>query len=567
MTLKELYEWAFAQGHFAKSRQGPMKTHVMKYARFLEDDWSTCQPDIYHQPEEAVRTCIEAHLATSDLMQRSKDNHVKDVFALLRVGATHGQLRTHHPKLIPWNRTTQPKDFPYERPKVQSRVLEPYALGAQVNSAQLQRARAEWKRAQAARQAAGLPVEPFEKPRGPTFEMLAPQLAKELDAYLVWCTPKIARDRPQQIYKTPRTQHRTRGHVARVAGFAVRQGHDPATLTLKTLCDAALLEEMAWWWIQERVGRNTCGLTMMIEEMKTIARYYVKDEDMAGALVRLYETLPAEEVVIDKDLRMLTLEELDWIGQSVYPLNERRLQDIPYLSEVVDHVNDPVRYPKLGHGRSPTKRANGRHLAMWAEASLIIRLMVRRPLRQINVREMMIDTNLVRLNGSYELRFAGDELKVRQRRVKGRHRQVRLNRWVFHFPHELQWLLQEYLDIWRPKLLQSPSPKSLRSSPYLLINSRGRPFDTNHMARVLEETTWRYTQQRPGGPVMVNPHQVRTIWATRMLKAGLNIIDVARFLGDKIQTVYDKYVTLADESPPPTAWELELAQKIAQRKD
>jgi hypothetical protein len=87
------------------------------------------------------------------------------------------------------------------------------------------------------------------------------------------------------------------------------------------------------------------------------------------------------------------------------------------------------------------------------------------------------------------------------------------------------------------------------------------------MARVLEETTWRFTQQRPGGPVMVNPHQVRTIWATRMLKAGLNIIDVARFLGDKIQTVYDKYVTLADESPPPTAWELELAQKIAQRKD
>jgi hypothetical protein len=328
-----------------------------------------------------------------------------------------------------------------------------------------------------------------------------------------------------------------------------------------------LLEDFAWWWINERVGRNTHGLSMMLEEMKTIARYFVRDEALATATVRIYDGLPDEEVVIDKDLRMLTLEELEWIGQSIYPLNERRMQEIPYLSEVVEHVNDPVRYPTLGRGKNPLKQANGRRLALWAEASLIIRLMVRRPLRQINVREMKIDVNLIQVNGGYELRFAGDELKVRQRRVKGRHRQVKANRWAFHFPHELQGLLHEYLNIWRPKLLQSPSPKSLRSSPYLLINSRGRPFDTNHMARIVEETTWRFTQQRPGGPVMVNPHQIRTIFATRMLKAGLNIIDVARLLGDRLQTVGDKYITLADESPPATPWEIDLATKIAQRKD
>jgi site-specific recombinase XerD len=175
----------------------------------------------------------------------------------------------------------------------------------------------------------------------------------------------------------------------------------------------------------------------------------------------------------------------------------------------------------------------------------------------------LIDQNLIEVNGHYELRFAGEELKVRQRRVKGRHRQVRVNRWAFHFPHELENLLQEYLQVWRPKLLR----RSPEGSPYLFINGRGKPFDTNHMARVVEETTWRFTQQRPGGPVMVNPHGVRTIWATRMLKAGLNIIDVSRFLGDKIQTVYDKYVTLSDESPPPTPWEIELANKIAQRRD
>lgn len=567
MTLKELYNWACAAGHFAPSRHGPMKTHLMKYARFLEDDWATCPPEVYHRPEADVRAGIEAQLAHTDLAPRSKANHVTDVLALLRLGVAHGHLPSFPPQLIAWSRATHARDFPRQRPKVQRCFLEPYALGAQVSSPQLQRDRGVWKRHQAARQAQGLPVEPFEKPLSPTFADLAPRLADELDGYLAWCTPKVARDRPPHIYKTPRTQQRTRGHVARVAGFAVRQGADPAALTLKTLCDPALLEEFAWWWIQERIGRNTAGLTMILEEMKTIARYHVRDEAMASAIVRIYERLPGEEVVIDKDLRMLTLEELEWIGQSIYPLNARRLHELPYLAEVQRHVDDPVRYPTLGRGRHFDKRGNGRHLALWAEASLIIRLMVRRPLRQINVREIQMDLNLVRLNGTYELRFAGDELKVSQRRVKGRHRQVKPNRWVFHFPYALQPLLEEYVQIWRPKLLQSPSPRSLRSSPYLWINSRGRPFDTNHMARVFEETTWRYTQERPGGPVMVNPHQVRTIWATRMLKAGLNIIDVARFLGDKIQTVYDKYVTLADESPPATAWELELKEKIANRTD
>jgi integrase len=544
-----------------------MKTHLTKYAKFLGEDWSTCSPEVYHRPEVDIRETIETHLADTDLSDRSKDNQLKDVLAILRLAVKHGRLKPEDQQLQTWNGKIHTIELRKQRPRVQTRPLEPYALGAQINSVQLQKTRSEWKRRQAERQAQGLEIEPFVKPISPTFEMLAPGLAHEVDAYLAWCTPKVSRDRPHHLYKTEGTRKRTRKHVACVAGYAVQQGHDAMTLTLKMLCDAALLEDFAWWWINERVGRNTQGLSMIIEEMKTIARYSLKDEEIATAIAGIYEGLPAEEVVIDKDLRMLTLEELEWIGLSIYPLNERRMQELPYLSEVVRHVNDPLRYPMLGHGGGPFKRANGRKLALWAEASLIIRLMVRRPLRQINVREMMIDTNLVRVNGGYELRFVGDELKVRQRRVKGRHRQVKANRWVFHFPHELQGLLQEYLDIWRPKLLQSPSLKALRSSPYLLINSRGRPFDTNHMARVLEETTFRFTQNRPGGAVMVNPHQVRTIWATRMLKAGLNIIDVARFLGDRIQTIYDKYVTLADESPPATPWEIELAEKIAQRKD
>jgi hypothetical protein len=560
MTLKELYEWAFAHDYLAKSRQGPMKTHLMKYAKFLGDEWATCRPEVYHQPEDEIRTCIETHLATTDLAKRSRDNHVKDVITLFRLAAKHDVLVPYDTQLIPWKKTAYATTFRRERPHVQTHSVESYALGSQVAGGELQRARGQWKRAQAQRKADGLPELPFERPVRPTLAELAPQLAQEIDTYLAWCTPKIARDRPQHLYKTPSTQHRTRHHVACVAGYAVQHGHDPGRLTMRILADVKMLEEFAWWWIEERRGRNTQGLTMILEEMKTIARYHLHDETMATAIIQLYQQLPAEETVIDKDLRMLTLEELEWIGQSVYPLNERRLQDVPYLSDVVQHVHDPIAYPKFWSGHS---HATGGHLALWVGASLIIRLMVRRPLRQINVRQLLIDQNLIEVNGHYELRFAGEELKVRQRRVKGRHRQVRVNRWAFHFPHELENLLQEYLQVWRPKLLR----RSPEGSPYLFINGRGKPFDTNHMARVVEETTWRFTQQRPGGPVMVNPHGVRTIWATRMLKAGLNIIDVSRFLGDKIQTVYDKYVTLSDESPPPTPWEIELANKIAQRRD
>jgi integrase len=561
MTLKELYDKAFASGHFATSRQGPMKTHLTKYAKWLSEEWTTCLPSTYHQPDEQVRATILNGLENSDISVKSQQNQVKDVLALFHLAVDQGWLMPIEQSTIAWRTTKRAIDFERERPRVLNGTnTQTYGLGAQPNSVEIQRARGHYNREQAQRKTQGLEPTPFVPPSNPTIAELAPTLAAEIDGYLNWCSPKTARDRPQHIYKTPRIQQRSRLTIARVAGYAVKNGADPTMLTLRSLCDPALLEDLCWWWINDYRGKNTNGLSLHLEEMKTIARYRLGDEALAGEISKIYETLPPEEVVLDKDLRMCTLEELDRIGQSVHPLNPRRVQEMAYLRDISKHLTNPERYP-LGCGRDRMKWADGHTLAVWVEYSLILRLLVHRPLRQINLRDAKIDVNLISMgNGHYELRYGGDELKVRQRRVKGRHRQVKANRWVFHFPQTLEPLLHEWLEVWRPKLLRQPSP-------YLFIGRWGDPYGPNAITRLTERTTWQFTQERPGGPLIINPHQVRTIWATRMLKSGLNIIDVARMLGDRIQTVYDKYVTLADESPPPTPWEVELATAVAQRHD
>src|SRR5215211_4161557 len=148
MTLKELYEWAFQHDVLAKSRQGPMKTHLMKYAKFLGQDWSTCLPEVYHRPEDEIRTCIETHLADTDLAYRSVNNHIKDVIALFRLAAKHDVLAPYDTQLIPWKKTAYATKFRRERPHVQTHSVESYALGSQVSGGELQRARGQWKRAQ-----------------------------------------------------------------------------------------------------------------------------------------------------------------------------------------------------------------------------------------------------------------------------------------------------------------------------------------------------------------------------------------------------------------------------------
>jgi hypothetical protein len=45
----------------------------------------------------------------------------------------------------------------------------------------------------------------------------------------------------------------------------------------------------------------------------------------------------------------------------------------------------------------------------------------------------------------------------------------------------------------------------------------------------------------------MNPHMVRTIWATEYIKSTKNFIDAAYMLGDTVETVLHSYADLLDE--------------------
>ena len=96
--------------------------------------------------------------------------------------------------------------------------------------------------------------------------------------------------------------------------------------------------------------------------------------------------------------------------------------------------------------------------------SLIIRLLVRLPMRQRCIREMRLDHNLQQLpDGNWEVHFKGIELKIASRKTTG------INEYRHPVPTELTGLINEWLTFWRP--LRLPE----KGSDLVFLNQEGRP--------------------------------------------------------------------------------------------
>jgi hypothetical protein len=210
------------------------------------------------------------------------------------------------------------------------------------------------------------------------------------------------------------------------------------------------------------------------------------------------------------------LAQLEAVGQTVYPLNPTRLQEFWEARTIQRHLVDPARYPL------PAKSCNLTLYAYWVGVSLILRFLVRRPLRQRNIREMQLPQNLYTDHeGLWRIRFSGQELKV-ARRDGG------VNRYECLFPPDLVPLLEEYLTIWRPRLAKA-------GEAHVFLNSKGRPLTANRLTGVVAVTTMRFAR------VGVTPHLIRDIFATEYLKQHPgDAAGVAKRLSNTVQVV-DKH--------------------------
>jgi hypothetical protein len=148
--------------------------------------------------------------------------------------------------------------------------------------------------------------------------------------------------------------------------------------------------------------------------------------------------------------------------------------------------------------------------------------------------------NLYRKEGKWYIRFQSAELKISH--VKGR-----VNRVEHPFPEDLVDLLQEWLSQWRAILISCQkesgigAEKVAAGQEFVLLNSVGTPLTIQQVTWAYESATYRFSG------IAMNPHMVRTIWATEYIKSTKNFIDAAYMLGDKVETVLHSYAHLLDE--------------------
>jgi hypothetical protein len=161
--------------------------------------------------------------------------------------------------------------------------------------------------------------------------------------------------------------------------------------------------------------------------------------------------------------------------------------------------------------------------------ALILRLLVRIPLRVRNICELRREQNLYQDEvGGWTLDFHGEELKVSQRRG-------RVNRFRVPFPEALVPQLQEFLTTRRPLL------RNAATAPWLFLTRAGNPYNP----RALWQELSIKVLQRTGKHFY--PHLIRTVWATEyLIEHPGDIRGAAYWLNDLPETVLKRYHELGD---------------------
>jgi hypothetical protein len=144
-------------------------------------------------------------------------------------------------------------------------------------------------------------------------------LEQEIQAYLQWCRRVVQPGRPHAVKKRATSCKMVYEALARMAGFAVRFQHLPAELlTLRDLCDPALVHIFIQWWGGERRRKLTPGLCNMVVNLEVTARHYLKELPYAKALKELPKgDLAVAEAVRDKRTRWLSLAQIDAVGHTI----------------------------------------------------------------------------------------------------------------------------------------------------------------------------------------------------------------------------------------------------------
>jgi hypothetical protein len=374
-------------------------------------------------------------------------------------------------------------------------------------------------------------------------------LAQKIADYETWSTRLNNRVRPNSLRKRAVTFFDHRQTLLREAGYLVKfKGLNPSFITLSTLIEPSHAIDFVEWRIEQQ-NRYTAGSAAVLYRILVLAKYLMicaQSSQQRRVIQRSMRelntyraTLGKPAKVQDKDKRWLSLKQLEMVGRSIYPLNARRVRELTDVTRTAIE-----RHSNNGHTSS---RRTFRVYAFRVLQSLLIRLAIRIPLRQRNLREMLWNQsspeegkNLYKKDGTWRLRFRGDELKIPE--VRGE-----VHSLAYEFPTDLVDLLEEWLHKWRALLItrqkyESKGKERLENcQEFVFVNYDGRPLSSKQVSWLFKTATYKFTG------VAVNPHMIRSIYATEYIKATNNFVDAAFMLGDTVKTVLDSYAKLFDE--------------------
>jgi hypothetical protein len=526
-SLQDVYRELVEADVIVKSRLATCKSSLRKYAEWLGSAFESCSQERFIKSKEERDILVEKSLNQmylenpdhKELSSSAIRNIKNDVSFVLRKAKKLGIIKTNI-EINNWSeaRKTLVKSPTYLPARQESDIAEKYILD-------------------------------------PVPKMLVEDLAE----YEAWCVSEFMPNRPRTLKRRPITHKMAEDNLLRLAGYLVKfKGVLPNDITLDVLCQVKSLEYFCSWFIN-RQGKCTATVTRQCAISQSLARYLAlraktkKDqkyyEDRVAKIVSFISQLPPQQLTYVKADRWLSLKTLDAIGWAYDPYNPEQYQHMsPRYSATVLRE---IRFLEEGHSRF--KVFNFKRYARQATLSLMLRLLVRIPFRQRNLREMSWNPkrmergrNLYLKDGIWRIRFIGKELKVEQKKGK-------INMVDYAFPDDLCDVLNRYLNMWRPCLVNEEKnfhwSDESNEQQFVFLNTKGKPYRNKSLTEDIKRLTYRYAE------VAVNPHMLRSIWATEYIQEMKDPIVAAYMLNDKVETVMENYAELLNPSSADIAAE------------
>jgi hypothetical protein len=302
--------------------------------------------------------------------------------------------------------------------------------------------------------------------------------------------------REVELQIRPITLKERRGALQRYVGFLTHIQPTPIQ-HWEELFEVTHVDHFLRWQAKTHQVRILAWSIHFVDLLYTIAWY--QQLPQAGPLRDYRRRLPPATPLHDKQYHMPTIPELEQVAN--YLLQEGSLQ--------LQRHHAQTHHPGL---RSAIRFQRG----------LMLKLLIRIPMRSRTLREMQFDRHLFKADGRWRLLFGPEDLKIAQRRG-------RPNKFDPDWPEDLVAPLETFRTTYRPRF-----PKADRS-PVVFLTQKGNPFNGDELHDALNGACLQYLGKR------FYPHWMRTIYTTVMLERGVPIETVAAALNDTPRTLHQAY--------------------------